>query len=115
MVLLDNTTFLKSLRRLYEENRDGSVFITFKSIPEESTKKEKKAAKGPNPKPTSPDHVCLVRATNGKNQNKRTKISTQVKPKDLQGFQMALNKLFLSEMSNLKKVERKKKKKVQHL
>ncbi len=30
MVLLDNATFLRALRKLYEENKDGSVFISFK-------------------------------------------------------------------------------------
>jgi len=109
---VDNAAFLRALRKLYEDNRSGSVFVTFKSVQEiERAGKKAKAAKV-----LSTEATCLVRATNGKSGKKRTKISTAVHAKDVLSFQMQLHKIILQEMTSLKKVERKKKtKKIQHL
>jgi len=112
MVLFDNSTFLKHLKKLYDDTRThGAVYVTFKSVPLEEI--EVKHRKGASKEPTIPsEYVCLVRATNGRGQRKREKLSTIVKSKDILGFQLGYGRIVAAAAADgLKKPERKKKKK----
>jgi len=51
-----------------------------------------------------------VRATNGKGTRRKEKLSTVVKSKDVVAFQLAYARLLASATDNLKKAERRRKK-----
>jgi len=112
MVLLENDAFLTELTKLFAGTKDvGSVFITFKRY-EEKIKKEKDDKKGSSKpvthQPSGELHQegkCLVRATDGKH----TKFSTLVSSKEIIRFQMAYANILKSQMDNLKRKEKKKK------
>jgi len=111
MVLCDNSTFLKLLKKLYDDGRThGAVYVTFKSVALEEI--EANHRKGASKEPSRPtEYVCLVRATNGRGQRKREKLSTIVKSKDILGFQLGYSRVVAAATDALKKPERKKKKK----
>jgi len=137
---LDNGAFLKQLKTLFDNSQTtGAVYVSFKGVIVDETKKAKKSEKKPTDpkkpgegekKPTldkkaaaekkqaavekkmaTGEYRCLVRATNGKSTRNKVKISTHVRTKDLVSFQLAYNKILTSSMDSLKKREKKKKKK----
>jgi len=133
---LDNGAFLKQLKTLFDNSQSsGSVFVSFKGVVVDESKKTKKTEKK---KPTegvggeksnvdkkaesaekkaaaekklaaTGEYRCLVRATNGKSSRNKTKISTHVRTKDLVSFQLAYHKILMASMDSLKKREKKKK------
>lgn len=84
-MLLDNAAFLKALRKLYEDNRSSSVFVTFKSgmadkanLTGQIVVETEKVGKKAKQTKAASETIVLVRASNGKSGKKRTKISTAV-------------------------------------
>ena len=103
MVLLDIDQFLARLERLYiDKKAGGSVWMTFKrTAANPAARKGRKKARAD--KSDKDEHVCLVRATDGKK-----KISTEVSAKEQIKFQIALSELMKYQLDGLKKRDRRK-------
>ncbi|XP_035679113.1 signal recognition particle 14 kDa protein-like [Branchiostoma floridae] len=105
MVHLENEAFLSELTRLFQKSRTaGAVYITMKQYngqtKPETTKPKTEVTTDPV------EHMCLIRATRG---NK--KITTLIKAKDINKFQMAYSNIIKANMDGLKKRDRKAKSK----
>ncbi|KAI0368920.1 signal recognition particle, SRP9/SRP14 subunit [Pilatotrama ljubarskyi] len=103
MQLVDNDTFLKQLLALFESKaKSGSIWLTHKRLTHEGgdahMKSEEDEAK---------EFPCLVRVTDGK----QVKVSTVVRPSDLEKFHAAYGALLKSSMSTtLRKRDKKREK-----
>eukprot|EP01121_Diplochlamys_sp_Union-15-3_P013145 TRINITY_DN4043_c0_g1_i1.p1 TRINITY_DN4043_c0_g1~~TRINITY_DN4043_c0_g1_i1.p1 ORF type:complete len:105 (-),score=22.20 TRINITY_DN4043_c0_g1_i1:41-355(-) len=104
-MLLDNDAFLTALTKLFDSTKQtGTVYVTFKTITHTEVKKKTKNK--------VEEQQCLVRATDGKSGNKKTKISTLLRAKDVNRFQMQYNTLMKAHMDGLNKKTKKRKMKV---
>lgn len=115
MVLLESDAFLTGLTKLFQQTRgSGSVFLTMKKYngrtkPHPKPRKGKTGKKGTATstassaaaKRTSPeleDHLCLLRAGNGKRH-----FSTVISVKEVTRFQMAYANVLKANLDGLKK------------
>lgn len=103
--IADPLQFLQQLDTLFQSTKDiSSIWITYKRyVPgceRKSQNDERRAMWQEKRKTSGPAHQtagCLVRATDGK---KKKKISTLITSShDLSEFQMALNKIYMSNMT----------------
>jgi|Transcript_7557 signal recognition particle subunit SRP14 len=96
MVLLSNDEFLNELHKLYTQNKEkGSVYVTMKRSAMKP--KTKRFANMPEE-----DHVCLIRATDGKR-----KFSTTLGDGDNAKFQASYHTILKAHMDALKKKDKK--------
>ncbi|XP_007990396.3 signal recognition particle 14 kDa protein-like [Chlorocebus sabaeus] len=102
MVLLESEQFLTELTRLFQKCRtSGSIYITLKKYDGRTKPIPKKGTvEGFEPA----DNKCLLRATDGKK-----KISTVVRSKEVNKFQMAYSNLLRANIDGLKKGDKKNK------
>jgi len=106
MVLLEEGAFLARLADLYDTHRTkGTVYLQMKrfagrlaSVRRRNMKRQAEAAQGIEPK-------CLVRA---RTNDKKTKISCVIGPKETVRFQLALGNVMRLHMDGLKRREKKK-------
>ncbi|KAF8336459.1 uncharacterized protein EI90DRAFT_3152618 [Cantharellus anzutake] len=104
--LLDKDQFLGRLRTLFEttnKDKKNSVWMTHKRLTYGGGDTN---MTGPADEPDSNEYACIIKATNGKG----AKISTQVKPSELDSFYVAYGSLLKASMPSLKKRDKKKEK-----
>jgi len=86
---------------LFQQTRNsGSLFLTMKKYNGQTKPKPrpKGKTKGKHASPEPEEHLCLLRASNGKK-----KISTIVSTREVKRFQMAYANLLKASMDGLKK------------
>jgi len=102
--LLDKDVFLSRLSALFEATKEkNAVWITHKRLTFEGGDTN---TVGPVNEAASKEYACIIKATNGKG----VKISTQIKPDELESFHAAYGTILKSSMTNLKRRDKKKEK-----
>lgn len=99
MVLLDPDPFLNELHKMYDRNKkSGTVWITMKRTNMKPRKSKKTS---------SAEHVCLVRANDGKRH-----VSTTLTAAQYPKFSQSMVVIMKAHMDSLKKKEKQQKEKV---
>ncbi len=93
MPLLEPDPFLNELHKMYDRNKNGSVWITMKR-----TNMKPRKSKKP---PTNAEYVCLIRANDGKRH-----VSTTVSQSQYAKFSQSMIVIMKAAMDNLKKKEK---------
>ncbi|EEQ35486.1 hypothetical protein McanMca71_003098 [Microsporum canis] len=103
-------TLLESLFVKQSHSARGSIFLTQKCFPSEtSSKGESQTAESSAPSSSAP--LILIRASNGKHKDSKIKASTVVKPEELGAFYRRYAEICKAGMVGLKKRDRSAKKK----
>jgi len=106
MQLVDNDTFFKQLRALFESSKDsGSIWLTHKRLTHDGEDAKMASTEADD----VTEYPCLVRVTNGNNAN----FSTHIAPGQLDQFHATYGALLKSSMTSLRKRDKKREKQKQ--